>query len=428
MHSLLSQFYLRFSDGAKFADIARNLVGGLGYGAKFNFWGDDIFGLIKLRLFTSFSIPPVMPLSIATFFKVFGVNDFAVMATSFFYFILTLVFAFLLTKKIFKNNLTAVLSTLAIGFNYDIINYATSGASESPFIFEIVAAAYFISLKKWWADFVTILFFILLYFTRPQAFIYIAGLILFYLLDRFKIKKAILCFTGIMILGLLFDYFVLLPQSGQNFMYSVISRGIYTSFSQTSVASNTLRGGLAGSIGGSVNGGGHLQIIKNILYNLYNFYKLTPQIMSPYLFGLFVIGLFMWGKDPPSLKASDGQAKLYNSFKAATIFMFVITFLVAAASIPFYRYLHPIVPLIYIIAVGTLVELVSSFQFQTSKQTYMILISTFLILIFGVGQTLGIIFLDSRFDANTHNTGKPPVYVVLSKILKVNTEIGRAHV
>jgi len=40
---------------------------------------------------------------------------------------------------------------------------------------------------------------------------------------------------------------------------------------------------------------------------------------------------------------------------------------------------------------------------------------------FVVGQTLGIIFLDSRYEAKTVNKGKPPVYVTLSKILKENS-------
>jgi len=91
-------------------------------------------------------------------------------------------------KKVFKSlpaqagNLVGVLSTLAVGFNYDLIHYATSGASESPFIFEIVAATYFASLKKWWSNTVTILLFGFNVFTRPLAFIYIAGIILYWLL------------------------------------------------------------------------------------------------------------------------------------------------------------------------------------------------------------------------------------------------------
>jgi len=149
---------------------------------------------------------------------------------------------------------------------------------------------------------------------------------------------------------------------------------------------------------------------------------LMPQIINPYLFMLFVIGLLFHSK-----------SKEEKAFKIASVFMIVITFLVTAASIPFFRYLHSVIPLVYIIAVGTLVNIISNSQFLISKQipnskfqitknTLTILASTFLILIFGVGQTLGVLLLDSRFEAKTHNVGKPPVYVELSKILKENTD------
>lgn len=397
--------YLSFSDSAKFADIARNILSGLGYGASFSFWSSKIFNYPKSVMFPSINVPPLMPFSIAFFFKIFGRGDFAVVAASFLYFTLTLIFVFLLGKKVFKSNLIGVLSTLAIGFNYDLINYATSGASESPFIFEIVAAAYFASLKKRWASVVTVLFLILMYFTRPQAFIYIAGIILYWLLLNFKKKRAVVYFIIALVAGALVDYFVLRPLSGRFFLYSVIYRSLTSSFNQTSSASGSLRGAsMLFSIGTVI------QIAKNIFYNLYNFCKLIPQIMSPYLFALFVIGLFVWGKD-----------NVKNSFKIVSLFMLLVTLLVTAASIPFFRYIHPVVPLVYIIAVGTLVELISNFQFLNSKKIFIILASTFLILFFGVGQTLGIIFLDSRFERNTHNVGKPPIYVQLSYLLRNNT-------
>jgi 4-amino-4-deoxy-L-arabinose transferase-like glycosyltransferase len=91
--------YLSFSDSAKFADVARNLVNGLGYGNIFSFWSSSIFELIKVKIFPSAWTPPLMPFSMAFLFKIFGVTDFAVLATSFFYFILTLIFVFLLAKK-----------------------------------------------------------------------------------------------------------------------------------------------------------------------------------------------------------------------------------------------------------------------------------------------------------------------------------------
>jgi 4-amino-4-deoxy-L-arabinose transferase-like glycosyltransferase len=406
---VLINLYIKFSDSAEFADIARNLISGRGY--------DTTFSFFLKPLFTGMWIPPVMPLSIAAFFKIFGVSDFAVIATSFFFFLLSLIFVFLLAKKIFRSNLVGILSTLAVGFNYDLIHYATSGASESPFIFEIVAATYFVSLKKRWATIISFSLLVLSYFTRPQAFIYIAGIILYMLLINLKSMKALAYFVGILIAGLLVDKFVLGPLSGKYFLYSILGKGS-TVLSQVGVgqsASDQLRSG-ALTYGFSV-----AESLKKVFYNLYNFYKLLPQIINPYLFALFAIGIFRWTKD-----------KVQNSLKVASVFMVLITFLVTAASIPFFRYIHPVVPLVYIIAVGTLVEVISNFQFpisnqfsifnlKISKKSFIILASFFIILIFGVGQSLGIIFLDSRFERNTHNVGKPPVYVVLSQILKTNT-------
>lgn len=344
--------YLDLSDAAKFADFARNLINGLGFGSNFSFWSSNIFELIKSAIFSALWTPPVMPVSIAAFFKIFGVTDFAVIATSFFYFILTLVFVYLLGKKIFNSKLVGALSTLAVGASYDIIHYATNGASESPFIFEIVAGLYFASLKKKWTNAVTVLFLVLMYFTRPQAFIYIAGIILFWLLVNFKPKKAVISFICILFFGVLIDYFVLRPLSGKYFLYSIIGRGIGSSFNQSSTASDALRGAAV------VAGGGIVPTLKNIFYNLYNFYKALPQIINPYFLALFIIGLFR-----PSPKASERHA-----FKWASMFMIVVTLIVTAASIPFYRYIHPVIPFVYIIAVGTIVELITNFQLPITNQ------------------------------------------------------------
>jgi hypothetical protein len=121
--------------------------------------------------------------------------------------------------------------------------------------------------------------------------------------------------------------------------------------------------------------------------------------------------------------------------------MIMVTLLVAAVSIPFFRYIHPIVPIVYIVAIDTLIWILAqiyklqdpsdkqitnnkqtaSLRGQITKRTLLVLASCILVLFFGVGQTLGILILDSRFERNTHNVGKPPVYVVLSKILKSNT-------
>ena len=84
--------FLKFSDAAKYADVARNLLLNNSFNSFFNFWGSNNANWIQ----------PVTPYSIILFFKLFGINDFAIIATSFFYFVLSLVFVFLLTQKIYK--------------------------------------------------------------------------------------------------------------------------------------------------------------------------------------------------------------------------------------------------------------------------------------------------------------------------------------
>lgn len=398
---MLFNNFLTFSDAAKFADIARTFLAIGRYGQSFTFWTDNF-----AYPFSSAWVPPFTSFSIAVFFKILGTNDFAVIASSSVFFILALVFVFLLTKKIFSSKLMAVLATTAVAFCPQLLMYATTGASESPFVFEIVACAYFISLRKKWGTFVAVLFLVLLYFTRPQAFIYIAGLILFYLLDRFKLRNALKLFSLALLVGLLVDRLVLTPFNGKNFLYSITSRGqggVGQNLGGTAV-SNSLRGFAAAS------SFPFLAVTKKVFYNLYNFYKLVPDILNPFLFTLFIIGLFRWTKD-----------KLFNSFKSASIFMILVTLTVAALSVPFFRYIHPVIPLIYIFAVETLVWVVG--KIFTGRKIVMT-VSSLLILFFAVGPTLGIIFLDSRFERNSHNVGQPPVYVRLSWILRDNTEKG----
>lgn len=372
-------YFLTFSDAAKFADIAKNLIVGSGFVSEFSFIGGAPEAL------------PITSILISMFMYIFGVNDFSVIATSFFFFILTLLFVYLLSHRISKSIFVGVLSTLAVGFNYDLINYATNGASESPFIFEIVATSYLLTLKKRWSNVASVLLMLLMYFTRPQAFIYIAGLIFYYLLLNFEFKKALKYFGLVLISGVLFDTFVLSKLSGNFFVYSILNRGsnVLSQVGVSESASNQLR---SGALTYSFS---YFDAFKKLFYNLYNFYKLLPQIINPYVFVLFVIGLFK---------------KTHKEIKISFLFMVVVTFFVTALSIPFFRYIHPVIPLIYILGIVTLSEVIANKK-----------VLLFLVGVLCIGQTLGILLLDSRFERKNYNVGRPPVYVLLSEKLKEDT-------
>ncbi|MFZ3301248.1 MAG: glycosyltransferase family 39 protein [Microgenomates group bacterium] len=374
-------YFINFSDSGKYADVARSLFINNNFDSLFSFWGYKMSDWIL----------PVTPYSISVFFKIFGINDFAVIATSFFYFVLSLIFVFLLTQKIYKNKLTSTLSIIAVGSNYNLINYATSGASESPFIFELLAGTYFLSLKKWWGNTLGVIFLVLMYFTRPQAIIYIFGLVLYYFILNFSWKKATL-YTFI------------------SFLFGTFIYGVFSKQGLIAVTQNLPGIAVSDSLRGSSVDFNLLILIKKVFYNLYNFYKALPDIANPYMWGLFVIGLSSWSK-----------VKLQNSFKISVLFVTLLTFFVTALTIPFYRYIHPVVPLVYIVAIATLVDIINYFVSTwdiKSKNVAVGVVSTVLVLFFTVGQTLGILFLDSRFERKMKNTDKAPIYVEMSYKLK----------
>ncbi len=410
--------YLFFSDGAKFADIARNIVSGAGYGGSFKFFGPNTLEQLNIFPFPAPWVSPMMPYSIVLSFFVFGVSDFSVIATSGFFYILLVVFVFLLGKRLI-GNLVGFLSAIAVLVNPNLLDYATSGASEILFALEIVAAAYLLILRKRLATIAAFAVLAFMFFTRPQAILVIVGYFLLWLLLRFRTKKALWVFLTFIVGIILVDRIILKSLGGQFFLYSPIERGIWILIRHASESSTStiLRGANPTDIS-------YLVVIKRVFYNLYNFYRLLPQIVSPYIWGLFLIGLFKWGKD-----------KVEDSLKIVAIFMVVATFLVTALTIPFFRYIHPILPLVCLFAITTLVWIVklivgeqwrivkkNEFIRKLGKDKLVTGISTLLILFFVVGQTLGVIFLDSRFKAARTNRGKPPVYAKLSYILRDNTE------
>lgn len=397
---MLSNF-LTFSDGAKFAIIARNLVQNRQFSTDFSFWGEN--------LFATSGIPYLVPNVLSIYFEIFKVGDVGVWYFSISFYFLLAFCAFLLSKALVNKTL-GVLSALVVAFNLNIIDYATSGASETLFMAEIALAAYLISFKKKWSDALSFLVLIAMYFSRPQAFIFIAGLVLFWLINRFGFKKSFISFFALGLLAIVIDNFIIYPLSFVYPVTPILSRGLQSilTYSPDMAVSDGLRGAASSTLT-------YIDVSKKVFYNLYNFYKALPEIMNPYLFALFVIGMFNWDKN-----------KLLNSFKISTLFMVLATFFVTAITIPFYRYIHPVVPLVYIVAVITLYQIIIHFMISFPIIKYRDLLtkaaSIFLVLFFAVGQTVGVLLLDSRFEKRVKNVDKPPIYVPMSYKLKEITD------
>lgn len=391
--------YISFSDSAKYADIARNVKNGHGYKRDFTFFS----GVKNYPKFESTWVadwpPPVTPLLLAASFSVFGVSDVSVKIATLLFFILTLIFVYMLTSKIY-GKIEGVLAVMAVGFSYDMLKYSLSGGTEMFFIFEIVFGFYMLSINKKWSNVLAIGVSILMYLTRPQYFIFSIGFLIFYLFRKFTFTKGLLIFISISILWATVDMLLMPSIKGYSFIYSVSGFGSYGLSSSS--ASDQLRG-----VSSSIN----LKFIfSRLFYTLYNFYKSISDILNPYLLLLFFIGILTLSK--------NNHVRL---FKISVFFVTGLIFFVTALTVPFYRYLHPVIPLVYIVAVGTLVGIVSRFTgdiWKFNKHNVETIISFVFIFLFSIGQTLGIVFIDARSERKIHNTDKVPIYVVMSYKLK----------
>lgn len=391
--------YLRFSDGAKFADIARNIYYSLGYNTSFNFFDSFLLNTQSGSLFSGSSIPPLMPYSILASFHLFGVNDFSVIFTSSAYFILSVLLSYLIGRRLF-GQIPGILGSVAVMANLSFLDYATSGASEALFTFLVLLCSYLYLLKKKGFLLFASPVFLLLYLARPQAIVFIFGFIVVEIHRMLGIRKSLVVGMLLLIALFILDRLIIYPLSYRYGFMPLFERGIQAirAHGATQSPSDVLRGSSSGDLS-------NLNILKKLFYNLYNFYRSFPNIASPYLGALFVIGLFI------KEKAKDvRQLRLY------TLFVFSSSLAVAAITIPFYRYIHPALPLVYIFAVGALYKIISNTSRSSSRASAAILVS--LVLLFSVGQSLGVLLLDRRFKQNEFNLHMPPGYVLLSEEYK----------
>jgi len=267
-----SNSFISFSDSAKYADIANNIVEGNGYSRSFTFFS----GIKNSNDFKSTWLadwpPPVTPVLISLSFRMFGVSDLSLKITTISLFIFTLLVVYVFMRKMY-GDLAAVLAFFAIGFNHTLLKYAVSGGTEIIFIFEIVLGFYLLSLNKKWANLLALLLSMLMYLTRPQFFIFCFGFLVYYLFNKYTFKKGILIFISLIAAWMAVDVTFLSKFNGIGFLYSVFSFGPY-GLSNVD-ASDQLRG-----VAGQIN---FQQILSRLFYNLYNFYKALPEIMNPYL-------------------------------------------------------------------------------------------------------------------------------------------------
>ena len=399
---LLYSPYLTFSDAAKFADVAREMVQSRGFTTNFGFFNPRF-------IFTPEAGQPIVPgfgilnaLVLAVLFKILGISDFAVVLNSGLFFIVGSLLIYLIAQKLFDQRV-AFFSALVFIFTQPILDYASIGASELLFISLLLASIYLVLLKKRFSLYVSAAIASLLLLTRIQAPIYLFGLALFIFLYSDENKRRRLFSWLVSLTAAWIALFFFSRLTGQKFIHFEFLPSLF--YERAIVAKNvSLRGGVEVSYF-------NLTIIKSVItkafYNLYNFYKLLPSFVSPYLVCLYLLSLSRWNRKDEA-----------NALQLGGFVILTLSLLAVSLTVPFMRYIHPVIPIVIIFSVEMLIWLLIKI-FKKDKKVW---IAAFLvILFFVVGQTLGKIFLDSRHLRAHTNQGKPPAYVQLSQLLKENT-------
>lgn len=392
--------YASSPDASLYAGTARNIIKGNGFyspGITPSFLGYPIpslpcgwpayFGLLH-------------PLAIVIFFLLFGINNFSLILSNGFFFILTLPLLFLLAKKVY-NLKTAFLASLWYIFTPSLLDYSISGMSEPLFIFLLILTLFLLFVRKgdlFWAGVTTGL----AYLTRFQGLFLLPPLTLFI----YKTKKDrpfswlfLAGFATVILLNKL-----LLPPIASDYA-NISNHQLWSTIAYNSIIpryqmARNLTPTTLSLILANLN-----LVWAKIAVNLYYFSQKFFMITLPSVTLLYILSFL---KLNPNL-----QAKYFKSLSLSLILIFLAFHLVTFS---YDRYLHPLLPLIIILAAGTFLSFLEKFNPQ--KIFKMAVIFTFLFIIIPCFTSPG---WGTSIQRTLARPRKPTIISILGKIVKENT-------
>lgn len=388
--------YLTFSDSAKFAQTALNLISDRGLKVSHSFF--------SLKRISSGSIFPanLLPLPswlLSFIFRLFPATDTTIALVGLFLFVLSAFLVFLIGKKLHSIK-TGIISSLLFLSSLFFQEYALNFTSETIFIFLILLFIYLLLLpKKLKLSSLVPLF--LMFLTRQQASVFLGSALLTFLVvflfSKASKKKKTSVLLGTLLLFILGIF---------------ISRLTFGSIFSPIRIIGSFKIATGSNFGSYIRGGGYsslnlFELSSKIFYNFYNFIKAPERLAFVPIFFLFIYSLFVKSK-----KKETGYFKI---FTVVSLFSFLLA---ASATLPNARYVHPVIPLVMICAAVGLVELIGNLPSKI-RNIALVVLSLFIIF-----PTIGHLTLDARFRAQQFNTDKPPVYRVISSVMADNIDQG----
>lgn len=384
---LMIPFFLSFSDSAKYAEAAKNLVSGQGWIIHHSFFDPKLASNLSFPA----HFPPLTSWYLSLVFRILPPTDSTVAFAGYFLLLIISILIYFIAKKL-HSGLAGFLSVLFFLGNLFFYEYAANSASEITLSLEIVLTVFlYLYLPRFkWLSLAPVA---LMFLTRPQAAVFVVSLVVFFwAFSRRKLQN-------FLVIGLLFIFSLIFSSRYPGSAFSP-----YNYLGSIHMASDLSPGGyLRGAVFVPIS---TANLITKSFYNLYNFFKAPERLVNPILIPIFLYGLLFVTKQ-----------KYLHRFYYFTV-QSVLLFIVAASlTLPNARYIHPVLPLFFVGAAIALIEM--------SKKLHFPKLFILAVLFFVLLPTVGHFTLDARFRRRQFNTNLPPVYKVISDIMAQNIPQGK---
>jgi len=383
--------YLTFSDTARYADTARSVLAGEGFTNHHAYFS---------KSFVIQAVPPVgweftdsqfTIIGLSAFMKYLPPSDTTIFLAGLAAFTSCLVLIYLLGYKL-HSPVVGFLAVILFATNPYILEYTVNATSELFFILEILL--FFVIFISRLPKLLLIFPLVLMYYTRAQAPVFYLSALLFLMVDFIRLRpglrsrsvmiSAVLISVIGLVLFLASGYFI----KNSTFLYL---RHIGSSLMVTGVSpGNYLRG-----VNLSEADFNYRRLMIKIFYNLYNFLKQPERIAHPLVIFLFLLAPFQ-------------RSVLFRKSYLLTLFLVGLFLVFTSVTLPNARYIHPLLPLVFIFASASAVNLTS--LLRPSASLAVPLLFLFIVSL----PSLGHIYLDYRFRHTQLNYGRPPLTKVIS--------------
>lgn len=344
---------------------------------------------------------PIPSILLSFIFRLFPATDATVAIAGLSVFALSALLLFLIGRRL-HSALAGAIAALLLISNLFFFEYALNFSSDLIFTFEILLFIYLATSSSLFFRSLSLLPFVATFFTRPHAWVFFASLCayLFYRLFRSKLPlyaKIAIVVTFALLVQQFWSYSYkrtnhnYLPSSfvGSLFIPPQISQGTY------------LRGDTVKILSLKA-------LFSKTFYNAYNFLKFPDRLTSPAIILLYFLGLFR-----------NRTSKHFFEFGLFTSITFAVFVLASSLSLPNARYVHPVMPLIFVLASMSLLDLLKTNQKSIGA------IKLFGVLFFLALPALGHLTIDARFRQQHNNVDRPTTVKVISDRMASHIPQGR---